>query len=77
MRLFPMTDRCAFCRWQPSGAIDLYCLYHWAQRHVEGAVCGCGAAAVWFLRRNPVCELHGGRFPVASPGPYPSQRGCR
>jgi hypothetical protein len=72
-----MTYRCDFCRWQPSGAIDLYCMFHWAKRRVEDRVCcyaGCGKPCAWFVGRgDPVCADHGGRFPVAAPGPYPGR----
>lgn len=69
-----MSDRCIFCRWQPSGAIDLYCIYHWAKLEIADKKCGCGAAAVWVQKRRPLCAAHGGVFPVAAPGPYRNAR---
>jgi hypothetical protein len=69
-----MTDRCTFCRWQASGAIDLYCMYHWARAEVSGLRCFCGAPAEWVQRKQPLCKAHGGVFPVAKPGPYAGRR---
>jgi hypothetical protein len=72
----PLPFRCPYCSWLPSGELELYCLFHWAEQAIAGRkCCYCGEPAAWFVgRRDPVCTAHGGKFPVEKPGPYEDKR---